>query len=301
MPSFHIRALDLPLDPDVYRRFLPEPPDTAEAEERFAHDITALGLTDVCMAFLGECVVGGGVGLALLKAEGMSAGQAKALVIVPPSQRRRGIGSALLASLEDAARRQGRTSLQCYARLGEGTLAFALANGWRETRREVVQSIGADGGYGPAPRPIADVSVETRLGPSLSRDEAASIYGAYADAGPAFAACVPLDDFIGRITQDRAFNQVAVAWQDGRCVGMAWGQDAEPDAVFNEFTGVRPAFAGRGIATRLKTLLLQAARQAGRPRLFTCNSPGNASILAINRKLGYQAYCELGALEKTLG
>ncbi len=301
MPSFHIRALDLPLDPDVYRRFLPEPPDTAEAEERFAHDITALGLTDVCMAFLGECVVGGGVGLALLKAEGMSAGQAKALVIVPPSQRRRGIGSALLAALEDAARRQGRTSLQCYARLGEGTLAFALANGWHETRREVVQSTGVDGDSGLAPPTVADVSFEARLGPSLSRDEAEAVYGAYADAGPAFAACVPLEDFIGRVTQERPFNQVAVAWRGGQCVGMAWGQDAAPDAVFNEFTGVRPASAGRGIATCLKILLVQAARQAGRPHLFTCNSPGNASILAINRNLGYRPYCELAALEKETG
>ena len=299
--SVSLRPLPLPLDLDVFYHLLPDLPATADAEERFAQKLTRIGPGDICAPFIAEEAGTGGGGLALLGTEGVGPGQAKALVVVQPSQRRRGVGSALLAALEDAARRQGRGSLQCYARLEEGTLAFALANGWHETRREVVQSVAAAGGFGPAPRPAAEVSVETRLGPSLSRNEAASVYGAYADAGPAFAACVPLDDFIGRITQERPFNQVAVAWQGDQCVGMAWGQDADPDAVFNEFTGVRPAFTGKGIATCLKTLLLQAARQAGRPHLFTCNSPGNASILAINRKLGYRAYCELAALEKALG
>ncbi len=297
--SIRIRALSLPLDLGVYHHFLPPPPATADAEERFAHSLTAVGPADVGEALVAEDAVGNGAGLALLTTEGVAPGQAKALVAVQLPQRRRGVGSALLTALEDAARRQGRATLQCYIRLGEGTLPFALANGWRETRREVVQ--GAAGDIGPMPTPGVGVSVETRVGLSLSRDEAESVYGAYADAGPAFAACVPLEDFIGRITQERPFNQVAVAWQGGRCVGMAWGQDAEPDAVFNEFTGIRPAFAGRGIATLLKWRLAHAARQAGRPHLFTCNSPGNAPILAINRRLGYRPRFELAALEKNLG
>ncbi len=296
-PSVRIRVLPLPLDAGVYGQLLPDPPATADAEERFAHAITAVAPTDVCAAFLTEDAAGGGVGLGLLATEGLAPGQAKALVGVAPAHRRRGVGSLLLAAVEDAARRQGRTSLQCYVRLGEGTLPFALASGWRETRREVVQGVAAEN-LGPAPQPVAGVFVEARVGASLSRDEAASVYGAYADAGPAFAACVPLEDFIGRITQERPFNQVAVAWQGGLCVGMAWGQDAEPGAVFNEFTGVRPAFSGRGIAACLKHHLVQAAWQAGRPHLFTCNSPGNAAILAINRRLGYRPRFELAALEK---
>lgn len=295
--SVRIRALSLPLDLGVYHHFLPPPPPTADAEEGFAHSLTAVGPADVREALVAEDSAGNGAGLALLTTEGVAPDQAKALVAVQPPQRRRGVGSLLLAAVEDAARRQGRTSLQCYVRLGEGTLPFALASGWRETRREVVQGVAAEN-LGPAPQPVAGVFVEARVGASLSRDEAASVYGAYADAGPAFAACVPLEDFIGRITQERPFNQVAVAWQGGLCVGMAWGQDAEPGAVFNEFTGVRPAFSGRGIAACLKHHLVQAAWQAGRPHLFTCNSPGNAAILAINRRLGYRTRFELAALEK---
>lgn len=298
--SVRIRALSLPLDLGVYHHFLPPPPPTADAEERFAHSLTAVGPADVREALVAEDAVGNGAGLALLTTEGMAPGQAKALVVVQPPQRRRGVGSALLAALEDAARRQERPSLQCYVRVDQGTLPFALVNGWHETHREVVQSVEGVGDLEPAPPP-AGVSVETRVGSSLSREEAEAVYGAYADAGPAFAACVPLEDFIGRITQERPFNQVALAWQGGQCVGMAWGQDAEPDAVFNEFTGIRPAFAGRGIATLLKWRLAHAARQAGRPHLFTCNSPGNAPILAINRRLGYRPRFELAALEKNLG
>ena len=297
--SVRIRAL--PPSAGAYHHLLPNLPTTADAEERFAHTITAICHRDDCEAFLAENAAGAGIGLALLETEGMAPGQAKAFVTVPAEQRRRGIGSALLTTLEDAARRQGRLSLQCYVRLREGTLPFALRNGWRETRRDMVQGV-ATGGSGRAdPPPVAGVSVEIRLGPSLSRAEAEAVYGAYGDAGPAFAACVPLEDFIDRITQERPFNQVVVAWQGGQCVGMTWGQDAEPDAVFNEFTGVRPAFAGRGIATCLKQYLVQAAGQAGRPHLFTCNSPGNAAILAINRRLGYEPRFELAALEKEIG
>ncbi len=56
----------------------------------------------------------------------------------------------------------------------------------------------------------------------------------------------------------------------------------------NAFTGVRRGYRGRGLATALKLLAIRWAREQGARTIRTGNDSQNASILAINRRLGYR-------------
>ena len=53
-------------------------------------------------------------------------------------------------------------------------------------------------------------------------------------------------------------------------------------------TAVARAQRGRGIATALKRATIDWARAAGLERLQTENNIGNASIRAVNARLGYR-------------
>lgn len=53
------------------------------------------------------------------------------------------------------------------------------------------------------------------------------------------------------------------------------------------FTGVDPAWTGRGIATALKVLCLAEAKARGMARMETENHEDNTGMIAINRKLGF--------------
>lgn len=59
--------------------------------------------------------------------------------------------------------------------------------------------------------------------------------------------------------------------------------------MFNEMTGVLNEYRGYKIAQALKVLAARCARSYGVAELKTFNDSKNAPMLAINRKMGYQA------------
>lgn len=79
-------------------------------------------------------------------------------------------------------------------------------------------------------------------------------------------------------------------------------------AVFNEpetptemtagLTGVEKAYRGRHIALALKLLAIRYAREHGGKTIVTGNDARNAPMLAINRKLGFQALSERYVIQK---
>jgi GNAT superfamily N-acetyltransferase len=72
-------------------------------------------------------------------------------------------------------------------------------------------------------------------------------------------------------------------------VGLALTEMApETNSLYNNITGVLPAWRGRGAAQALKLLVIHAAIQRGMAYLRTNNDSENAPMLAINRKLGYR-------------
>ncbi len=66
------------------------------------------------------------------------------------------------------------------------------------------------------------------------------------------------------------------------------------------FTGVLPAYRGRGIAAELKRRAAEFARKAGYRYLLTGNDSMNQPILAINQRMGFQPDIVWLTCEKTL-
>jgi GNAT superfamily N-acetyltransferase len=72
-------------------------------------------------------------------------------------------------------------------------------------------------------------------------------------------------------------------------VGMAAvGYFEATNSMYNMFTGVDPAWRGKGIALALKLLTIACARRYSADYISTNNDSENAPMLAINRTLGYQ-------------
>jgi GNAT superfamily N-acetyltransferase len=73
-------------------------------------------------------------------------------------------------------------------------------------------------------------------------------------------------------------------------VGMAAvGYFQNTNSMYNMFTGVDPAWRGRGIALALKLLAIACARRYSATYISTNNDSENAPMLAVNRTLGYQS------------
>ena len=81
-----------------------------------------------------------------------------------------------------------------------------------------------------------------------------------------------------------------VAVADGEAVGYAkfsfWA--AKPDTLFNDLTGVKRAWRGRGIAKALKRTQLNWAKEQGYRFVRTSNEQRNEPIRRLNEQLGYR-------------
>jgi GNAT superfamily N-acetyltransferase len=80
-----------------------------------------------------------------------------------------------------------------------------------------------------------------------------------------------------------------VALDGERPVGTTFLKRLSADAFENDYTSVAPAHRGRGIATALKLEAIAWARQHGVRWFYTSSLVGNAPMIAVNRRLGYQA------------
>ncbi|MFD4112058.1 GNAT family N-acetyltransferase [Streptomyces niveus] len=102
------------------------------------------------------------------------------------------------------------------------------------------------------------------------------------------------DDYIERRIEVASFDPrgVVIALDgdgDGNAwCGMAVTSDWRSDGfVFNEMTGVRAAYRGRGVSIALKTVGVGFAHLCGVDTIRTFHHPANASAIAMNRRLGY--------------
>ena len=75
----------------------------------------------------------------------------------------------------------------------------------------------------------------------------------------------------------------------------------EPGVLMQVFTGTRPEWRGRGIATELKRRGVEYARSHGYREIRTHNDTTNAPIWAINRHLGFEKHLEFVVGDLTLG
>ncbi len=86
----------------------------------------------------------------------------------------------------------------------------------------------------------------------------------------------------------RPDGQIVAAAGDNWIGMAAIGYFAATNSMYNMFTGVDPAWRGKGIALALKLLTIAYARRYDADYISTNNDSENAPMLAINRRLGYQ-------------
>ncbi|AWB93355.1 GNAT family N-acetyltransferase [Aeromicrobium chenweiae] len=227
-------------------------------------------------------------------------------VFVPPEQRRRGHGSAVLDALVDIGRRGGRTiafgeAVWAVDRETDAGRAFAEARGFSLDMMDAVRELTL-----PAEVPPVELdpayTLETWRGPCPDEwlDEYADlrrILNAEAPSGETGLENEHWD--AARVRKDEAdlarvgrVMQVTVARSaGGELAGHT--QLAFPGEGFEVYqwdTLVRPAHRGHGLGLALKVHTMHAAADllAGRRRITTWNAASNTHMIAVNERLGFR-------------
>ena len=243
-------------------------------------------------------------------------------IVVRPAARRRGIGAALLATVESLAPRFGRThllgwSMHDQAADGdpdalwpqEGRVAvvpdestrFALARGWHlaQVERHSVLEIAAST---PAARVPPGYSFVSWRGPTPEE-----YLAAIAELNAVFSVEAPIGELAleeeswdaERVARhehgtDRHLDRLTVLAlhvATGAAVGFTSvdRERAKPAAVFQGGTLVRPDHRGRRLGLALKLANLDAVRAAwpDARRIHTWNAGENDAMWRINEELGY--------------
>ena len=223
-------------------------------------------------------------------------------VVVAPGARQHGLGARLAAAALAFAQQQDAARLLSEVRDNDpGSLRFAERYGFQK-RRHIFESR------------LTLATFDTgRFAGARERAEASGVrFFSLADLGDSEEAQRRLHainaawshDVPGREGDFMPFEQFrktvcSASWYrpDGQIVAAAgdtWvgmaavGYFANTNSMYNMFTGVDPAWRGRGIALALKLLAIDCARRYGADYITTNNDSENAPMLAVNRKLGYQ-------------
>ena len=100
-----------------------------------------------------------------------------------------------------------------------------------------------------------------------------------------------LADFVVRLAELKLDADRCVVARQGDCyVGYSVLDDsgAEASTIDQSWTGVRPGFRRRGIATALKALGVDLARAGGFSRIRTVLRATNSAAVALNQRFGYR-------------
>ena len=213
--------------------------------------------------------------------------------IVPPGNRRRGLGSALLAELSRWAASRGDDALFAFVELGdEESIGFAERRGFAEVGRELKVALDLNGELLSLEPPPGVEIVTWAEQPDL----VGGIYEAYREG----SADIPGDeDFEPQPFEDWLANDmsgsgdkpewtfVAVAGEE--VVGYSkWSlTSAQPHTAHHDLTAVKRAWRGRGVAGALKSAQLAWAKENGYTRAVTNNEERNAPIRRLNERFGY--------------
>jgi GNAT superfamily N-acetyltransferase len=206
---------------------------------------------------------------------------------VVPDWRRRGVGTAILRTLEAHALAHG------FAEAGSnlddvGSLAFAERFGLREVDRQVEQTrvIAPDEPWPDLPEGIVVVTVAERpeLWPAAYDPFALEVLADFATDRPI------------QVTREQ-WERDWLDWPEAMflaldgdaivgCAGLERDDDV-PDRAEHALTAVARSWRRRGLATTLKRMTLAAAAQHGIREVYTWTQRGNADMRALNERLGF--------------
>ena len=217
---------------------------------------------------------------------------------VDVAHRRRGIGTALYERLEGRLARRGASSLETQINDEDGR-AFLERRGFVRTNVMRLQALDLDRAQLPEPavvtEPLSAVDVESIR----------TLYREGHDDIPSVSPRAPLTDtdFQRQVVDselvDRDLSAVVLA--DGRPIAFTIViANHEEGRASTQMTAVDRAHRGRGLAYAVKVDSLRRARAAGLHTMLTSNDLENAPMLAVNRKLGFEATVLVESYEKTL-
>jgi GNAT superfamily N-acetyltransferase len=218
---------------------------------------------------------------------------------VLPEGRRRGVGSALFASICDVARDAGKTHLHIAASVARPeSIVFLEHRGFVEYDRWKVVALDLAGIEPPAVKPPPGVTITSlAAGPELLPGVHAVALEAFADIPTGGEPIDPgtLAEFRARDV-DRAeipLEAFAVALEEasGEVIGYAsiMYLPGSTTRAFHDMTAVRRAWRGRGVGRALKEATIAWSIGAGLTSLETGNEDRNAAMRALNGSLGYRA------------
>lgn len=234
----------------------------------------------VLVAELDGEVVGAGLG-------GKSDVQGRGFVAprVHPDARRRGVGTALLRELGDFVAELGFDKAAAHVD-DEGGKAFADRFGFEEIDREVEQVITLPAELPEAPLPDGVEVVTVAERPELMREAYPLALEGYADLALAGHATIDLDEWL----HDASLPEGSfVALHEGRIVGFSGLMTHDnPGTAEDGLTVISRDWRRRGLALALKRLELEWAAANGITEVITWTQRDNASMRAVNERLGYE-------------
>ncbi|TCP55454.1 acetyltransferase (GNAT) family protein [Tumebacillus sp. BK434] len=218
-------------------------------------------------------------------------------LVVDPNLRGQGIGTKLWEHLADWS--EGLAAHVLYAEIAEtdrAAVSFAQQHGFAVDRHLFQSRLELAAG---AEVPFAE-SVERALTGGIRFVTGAAVWETVSQAAlyelfaltcrdnPAMLTPPTFDEWQEAVRACPP-QYLFLALDGGRPVGLTQQLPLEDGGLYNEYTGVDPAYRGRGIALALKVLLLAEAKRGGVTYLLTDNDAENHPMLAVNRKLGYAA------------
>ncbi|GAA1148081.1 GNAT family N-acetyltransferase [Kribbella jejuensis] len=227
------------------------------------------------------------------------AARVRITVQVPPANRGRGIGTALLSAVEGRARELGAQRL--LVAVADDSTGFATRRGFTIGRRMTHSAADLTVAREPLPVPeglrlvtyaelepvqLYDAEVQVR------DDDPSGLSG-----GPSY------DEWVEThwANPDTRYD-LSIAVLDGDRVLSFVTTTADPDrgVIWSNLTGTILSARGRGLAKVVKSVALARARDAGFTVASTGNDAANEPMLAVNRWLGYVEKSGAWTAEKAL-
>lgn len=238
---------------------------------------------------------------------------APALLIleVHPEHRRRGIGSALLDAVLSAAGGEPEVAVEVSAAAPDAA-EFATQRGFVEEARRYESTLDLTT-FDPAPYSEVEdqlmvngyrfSTLELEDGPELRQALYRLAEATTQDVPTPWATLPTTFEEWTRDWLDAPHAipaTFALVFSGAELVGFSYVISQSEGVGYMWMTGVARAHRSRGLGLAVKVRALRAAQARGLREVLTNNDPGNAPMLAINRRLGFRDRPARIALKKSL-
>jgi len=286
-----VRADDAERFVELRRRVTPYRVTTPDAVRHWWQtSADAAGLLVLAAELDGEIV---GTGQASLDTWTSERGAASGFVMVDPTRRGQGIGSALYDALLEHLRGLGAERIQGWAVQDPDAVGWCERRGLTHTRdlrfsRLDLTDLDALPELPPMPAG-ACVAPWTEVGPAAVHHVCAA---ATADEPNDVAVdAMPYDEWVAEIWEapETDLDNSTVVVVDGTTVAYTLIEaDHGSHRIWSGGTGTLRAHRGRGLARIAKSAALRRAAESGVTAAYTSNDEANQPMLAVNTWLGYR-------------